>query len=67
MSQKTFGKQLTVVDTKSRVKMHKSGKNWVRTVMSHFNLLKRLKGEQLLKQMCVFKMLKKKTDYLQEI
>ncbi len=26
MSQKTFGKQLTVVDTKSRVKMHKSGK-----------------------------------------
>uniref|UniRef100_UPI00178C5433 KxYKxGKxW signal peptide domain-containing protein n=1 Tax=Streptococcus agalactiae TaxID=1311 RepID=UPI00178C5433 len=33
MSQKTFGKQLTVVDTKSRVKMHKSGKNWVRTVI----------------------------------
>ncbi|HEN4309206.1 TPA: accessory Sec-dependent serine-rich glycoprotein adhesin, partial [Streptococcus agalactiae] len=44
MSQKTFGKQLTVVDTKSRVKMHKSGKNWVRTVMSHFNLFKAIKG-----------------------
>ncbi|HEO4283354.1 TPA: serine-rich repeat glycoprotein adhesin Srr1, partial [Streptococcus agalactiae] len=44
MSQKTFGKQLTVVDTKSRVKMHKSEKNWVRTVMSHFNLFKAIKG-----------------------
>lgn len=35
MSKKTFGKQLTVVGSKSRVKMHKSGKNWVRTIMSH--------------------------------
>lgn len=26
MSKKTFGKQLTVVGSKSRVKMHKSGK-----------------------------------------
>ncbi|MCC9694429.1 accessory Sec-dependent serine-rich glycoprotein adhesin, partial [Streptococcus agalactiae] len=30
--------------SKSRVKMHKSGKNWVRTVMSHFNLFKAIKG-----------------------
>lgn len=44
MSKKTFGKQLTVVGSKSRVKMHKSGKNWVRTIMSHFNLFKAIKG-----------------------
>ncbi|MCC9871376.1 accessory Sec-dependent serine-rich glycoprotein adhesin, partial [Streptococcus agalactiae] len=54
MSKKTFGKQLTIVDSKSRVKIHKSGKNWVRTVMSHFNLFKAIKGRATVEEdVCV--------------
>ncbi|MHC3561674.1 KxYKxGKxW signal peptide domain-containing protein [Streptococcus suis] len=33
------GKRYTEVSRKSRVKMHKSGKHWVRTVMSQIGLI----------------------------
>ncbi|NQP40998.1 KxYKxGKxW signal peptide domain-containing protein, partial [Streptococcus suis] len=33
------GKRYTEVSRKSRVKMHKSGKHWVRTVMSQIGFI----------------------------
>ncbi|EHJ55844.1 KxYKxGKxW signal peptide [Streptococcus urinalis FB127-CNA-2] len=44
MKNKQFGTAVTVSDSSSRVKMHKSGKHWVRTLMSHFHILKNMRG-----------------------
>ncbi|WP_430625325.1 KxYKxGKxW signal peptide domain-containing protein [Streptococcus iniae] len=32
---------------KTRVKMHKSGKRWIRTIMSHVGLIHLFKGEEM--------------------
>ncbi|WP_438837913.1 KxYKxGKxW signal peptide domain-containing protein [Streptococcus pluranimalium] len=40
MRRKQFNKEFDEVNRKSRVKMHKSGKNWVKTVMSQLSLLR---------------------------
>ncbi|HFI0035201.1 TPA: putative Ig domain-containing protein, partial [Streptococcus suis] len=48
MNRKRFNKEYDEINRTSRVKMHKSGKHWVRTVMSQLSLLKvsNGKGEQ---------------------
>ncbi|NQM38245.1 accessory Sec-dependent serine-rich glycoprotein adhesin [Streptococcus suis] len=45
MNRKRFNKDFDEVGRKSRVKMHKSGKNWVRTVMSQLSLLRVIRGK----------------------
>ncbi|MEQ9809966.1 Rib/alpha-like domain-containing protein [Streptococcus jiangjianxini] len=40
MRRKQFNKEFDEVNRKSRVKMHKSGKSWVKTVMSQLSLLR---------------------------
>ncbi|HFI0352086.1 TPA: accessory Sec-dependent serine-rich glycoprotein adhesin, partial [Streptococcus suis] len=45
MNSKRFNKNFDEIDRKSKVKMHKSGKNWVRTVMSQLNLLRVIRGQ----------------------
>ncbi|EMP71198.1 cell surface protein precursor, partial [Streptococcus ratti FA-1 = DSM 20564] len=45
MRRKRFNKEYDEVNRKSRVKMHKSGKNWVRVVMSQLNLFRLMKGK----------------------
>ncbi|HFI0468490.1 TPA: accessory Sec-dependent serine-rich glycoprotein adhesin, partial [Streptococcus suis] len=45
MNRKRFNKDFDEVGRKSRVKMHKSGKNWVRTVMSQLSLLRVIRGQ----------------------
>ncbi|HFU4452097.1 TPA: accessory Sec-dependent serine-rich glycoprotein adhesin, partial [Streptococcus suis] len=42
---KRFNKNFDEIDRKSKVKMHKSGKNWVRTVMSQLHLLRVIRGQ----------------------
>ncbi|MBY5021728.1 accessory Sec-dependent serine-rich glycoprotein adhesin [Streptococcus suis] len=44
MRRKQFNKDFDEIGRKSRVKMHKSGKNWVRTVMSQLSLLRVMRG-----------------------
>ncbi|HFH9840461.1 TPA: accessory Sec-dependent serine-rich glycoprotein adhesin [Streptococcus suis] len=44
MNSKRFNKNFDEIDRKSKVKMHKSGKNWVRTVLSQLNLLRVIRG-----------------------
>ena len=39
-----FRKSIKIADSSSRVKMHKSGKNWVKILMSQFHLLNAIKG-----------------------
>ncbi|HFU4055540.1 TPA: Rib/alpha-like domain-containing protein, partial [Streptococcus suis] len=48
MNRKRFNREYDEINRTSRVKMHKSGKHWVRTVMSQLSLLKVSsgKGEQ---------------------
>ncbi|HEL2056846.1 TPA: KxYKxGKxW signal peptide domain-containing protein, partial [Streptococcus suis] len=48
MNRKRFNREYDEINRTSRVKMHKSGKHWVRTVMSQLSLLKvsNGKGEQ---------------------
>ena len=38
-----FRKSIKIADSSSRVKMHKSGKNWVKILMSQFHLLNAIK------------------------
>ncbi|HEM6229333.1 TPA: KxYKxGKxW signal peptide domain-containing protein, partial [Streptococcus suis] len=45
MKHKRFNKDFDEVGRKSRVKMHKSGKNWIRTVMSQLSLLRVIRGK----------------------
>ncbi|HFU4464883.1 TPA: accessory Sec-dependent serine-rich glycoprotein adhesin, partial [Streptococcus suis] len=45
MNSKRFNKNFDEIDRKTKVKMHKSGKNWVRTVMSQLNLLRVIRGQ----------------------
>ena len=44
MSKKRFNKDYQEVERSARVKMHKSGKHWVRTVMSQLGLMRVLGG-----------------------
>ncbi|ATZ03288.1 hypothetical protein CVO91_04720 [Streptococcus suis] len=44
MRRKRINKDFDEIGRKSRVKMHKSGKNWVRTVMSQLSLLRVMRG-----------------------
>ncbi|MGF0071154.1 KxYKxGKxW signal peptide domain-containing protein [Streptococcus orisratti] len=44
MRRKRFNKDYDEVSRKSRVKMHKSGKHWVTTVMSQLGLIRVSKG-----------------------
>lgn len=44
MRRKHFNKNFDEVNRTSRVKMHKSGKNWVRTVISYLNIFRVFKG-----------------------
>ncbi|HEM5310915.1 TPA: accessory Sec-dependent serine-rich glycoprotein adhesin, partial [Streptococcus suis] len=46
MRRKQFNKDFDEIGRKSRVKMHKSGKNWVRTVMSQLSLLRVMRGSR---------------------
>ncbi|MET3633708.1 KxYKxGKxW signal peptide domain-containing protein [Streptococcus porcorum] len=45
MRRKNSNRDYTESSCKSRVKMHKSGKHWVRTVMSQINLVRLFKGD----------------------
>ena len=45
MRRKRFNRDFEEVDRSSRVKMHKSGKNWVKTVMSQLALLRLMGGK----------------------
>lgn len=44
MNKKRFNKHFDEIGRRSRVKMHKSGKNWVRTVLSQISLLRVIRG-----------------------
>ncbi|MCL4935752.1 accessory Sec-dependent serine-rich glycoprotein adhesin, partial [Streptococcus suis] len=45
MNKKRFNKHFDEIGRRSRVKMHKSGKNWVRTVLSQISLLRVIRGK----------------------
>ncbi|HFU4463741.1 TPA: accessory Sec-dependent serine-rich glycoprotein adhesin, partial [Streptococcus suis] len=45
MNSKRFNKNFDEIDRKSKVKMHKSGKNWVTTVVSQLSLLRVSRGQ----------------------
>ncbi|WP_195847607.1 accessory Sec-dependent serine-rich glycoprotein adhesin, partial [Streptococcus uberis] len=45
---KLIGKNTRIVESSSRVKMHKSGKSWVRTVMSKLSLFRAMKGKSVI-------------------
>ncbi|HEL1619772.1 TPA: KxYKxGKxW signal peptide domain-containing protein [Streptococcus suis] len=45
MNRKRFNREYDEINRTSRVKMHKSGKHWVRTVMSQLSLLKVSSGK----------------------
>lgn len=45
MFKKRVNREFDEIDRSSRVKMHKSGKNWVRTVMSQLSLLRVMRGK----------------------
>ncbi|HFI0564458.1 TPA: accessory Sec-dependent serine-rich glycoprotein adhesin, partial [Streptococcus suis] len=45
MNSKRFNKNFDEIDRKSKVRMHKSGKNWVTTVVSQLSLLRVARGQ----------------------
>ena len=47
MKGKKVGNNFEETSRKSRVKMHKSGKHWVRTVMSQIGLMRLFKGAKV--------------------
>ncbi|MGV3180138.1 KxYKxGKxW signal peptide domain-containing protein, partial [Streptococcus sp. 11273D007BW] len=63
MGNKRLRKDYTESSRKSRVKMHKSGKHWVRTVMSQINLVRLFKGGSGQHEVKVERLEKEVTDY----
>ncbi|MER0123285.1 KxYKxGKxW signal peptide domain-containing protein [Streptococcus sp. ZJ93] len=53
MNRKKFNREFDEIDRKSRVKLHKSGKNWVRTLMSQLGLLRVLGSKNAAEQVVV--------------